>query len=353
MIKYFLKERWIWILLFVVMQSIILLTSWLDVAISFKSALYLIGINLIVFVLFLWLIFTRETRFYHALKHKMPIKEIEHKELNQSTYEKIVFDYIQLYDERTRRTIHNQNKEIQATKNDLLDWIHEVKTPITAMKLLLDQIEDQTLKKNLLFEWSRIDYLLDQQLYIRRLSSKSNDFYFGHYALKDIVINEIQHARNISMAKGIGYDIQIEDEKVYTDEKWCRTVIRQLISNALKYTENSDIRISTYEQHDQIHLKIQDFGRGIKARDLPRIFERGFTSTTNRRESTATGMGLYLVKEITEGLSIKVNVKSTYGEGTTVLLIFPKQNHLTMIQQSSDRNVTSNLKMYEESKEES
>ncbi|MCJ0970949.1 sensor histidine kinase [Mammaliicoccus sciuri] len=353
MIKSFLKERWIWILLFLVMQAIILLTSWLDVAFSFKSALYLIGINLIIFIVFIWLVFTRETRFYRALKSDIPIKEIEHKELNQSTYEKIVFDYIQLYDERTRRTIHNQNKEIQATKNDLLDWIHEVKTPITAMKLLLDQIEEQALKKNLLYEWSRIDYLLDQQLYIRRLSSKGNDFYFGHYDIKEMVIKEIQHARNISMAKGIGYDIQIEDEKVYTDEKWCCTVIRQLISNALKYTENKDIIISTYEQHDQTYLKIQDFGRGIKVRDLPRIFERGFTSTTNRRESTATGMGLYLVKEITEGLSIKVNVKSTYGEGTTVLLIFPQPNDLTTIEQASDNNVTSNLKMYDESKEES
>ena len=88
-----------------------------------------------------------------------------------------------------------------------------------------------------------------------------------------MVIKEIQHARNISMAKGIGYDIQIEDEKVYTDEKWCRTVIRQLISNALKYTENKDIIISTYEQHDQTYLKIQDFGRGIKVRDLPRILK--------------------------------------------------------------------------------
>ncbi len=351
MIKWFVKEKWTWILLFILMQLIIILTSWLDVAFSTRSALYLISINFIIFIVFLWLIYTRETRFYMALKHDIPIKEIEHKALNQSAYEKIIFDYIQSYDESVRHTIHDQNKEIQLTKNDLLDWIHEVKTPITAMKLLLDQIEETELKQDLLYEWSRIDYLLDQQLYIRRLSSKSNDFYFGHYSLKDMIIKEIQHARNISIAKGIGYDIHIDDEKVYTDEKWCRTIIRQLISNALKYTKNSDITISTYEQNNQLHLKIQDNGRGIKTRDLPRVFERGFTSTTNQRESTATGMGLYLVREIAEGLSINVNIKSTYGEGTTVLLIFPHPNCFTALEQSSDNNVTSNLKMYDDSKE--
>lgn len=183
-----------------------------------------------------------------------------------------------------------------------------------------------------MYEWSRIDYLLDQQLYIRRLTSKSNDFYFGHFNLKNMVIKEIQHGRNISIAKGVGYDIKIDNTEVYTDEKWCRTILRQIISNALKYTENSDILIKSGEQHGQTYLVIEDKGRGIKARDLPRIFERGFTSTTNQRESTATGMGLYLVKEIAEGLSIKVNVKSTYGEGTKVLLIFPNPNMFTTIE---------------------
>ncbi|MDT3994794.1 sensor histidine kinase, partial [Mammaliicoccus fleurettii] len=91
MIKWFVKEKWTWILLFILMQLIIILTSWLDVAFSTRSALYLISINFIIFIVFLWLIYTRETRFYMALKHDIPIKEIEHKALNQSAYEKIIF----------------------------------------------------------------------------------------------------------------------------------------------------------------------------------------------------------------------------------------------------------------------
>lgn len=332
MLRQFLKERWPWIIFFIAMQIVILITSWLDVAISVKSAQYLICVNLILFVIFLLLIYSRETRFYHALKSNMSLKEMEHKDLQHSAYEKIIFNYIEDYEETSRSIIHKQNKELKQTKNDLLEWIHEVKTPITAMKLLLDQIEDTKLKQDLLYEWSRIDYLLDQQLYIRRLTSKSNDFYFGHFNLKNMVIKEIQHGRNISIAKGVGYDINIDDTEVYTDEKWCRTILRQIISNALKYTENSDILIESGEQHGQTYLIIEDKGRGIKARDLPRIFERGFTSTTNQRESTATGMGLYLVKEIAEGLSIKVNVKSTYGEGTKVLLIFANPNMFTTIE---------------------
>ncbi|WP_323703993.1 sensor histidine kinase [Mammaliicoccus sp. Dog046] len=341
MLIQFLKERLAWILLFILLQLVIVLMSWLDVAVSTTSAFYILGLNLIIFILFIWLIYSRETRFYSALKDNVSIKEIEHKGLNHSAYEHIIFNYIRNYNENAERTLHEQNNEIQFTKNDLLDWIHEVKTPITAMKLILDQVEDKELKDDLFFEWSRIDYLLDQQLYIRRLTSTSNDFYFDHYSIKDMVIKEIQQSRNISMSKGIGYELLLENQNVYTDEKWCRTVIRQILNNALKYTENGDITIRTSIVHGQICLSIEDYGRGILARDLPRIYERGFTSTTNRRETTATGMGLYLVKEIANELHINVNVTSIYGEGTTVALTFPNPNDYTSLEQASDKNVTS------------
>ncbi|GGI40763.1 sensor histidine kinase [Mammaliicoccus stepanovicii] len=332
MIKQFLIERWPWFTLFISMQMIIFITSWLDVGMSINGAIYLIGLNCLLLFVFVFMIYTRETRFYKALVNNTPLKEIEHKELNHSVYEKLIFDYIQGYEEQTRKTIHEQNKEITIMKDDLLDWIHEVKTPITAMKLLTDQIDDIKLKQDILYEWSRIDYLLDQQLYIKRLSSKSNDFYFGHYNLRNMVINEIQYARNISIAKGIGYDLDIDAYNVYTDEKWFRTILRQIISNALKYTDNGDISIRTYKLKEKIYLEIKDEGRGIQTRDLPRIFDRGFTSTTSKRESTATGMGLYLVKQISKGLGITVNIKSEFGEGTTVLIIFSNPNEYTSIE---------------------
>ena len=66
----------------------------------------------------------------------------------------------------------------------------------------------------------------------------------------------------------------------------------------------------------------------ISHKDLPRIFERGFTSTANRNETTSSGIGLYLVNSVKDQLGINVRVESTVGQGTTFVLTFPKQNEL-------------------------
>ncbi|MDR4211256.1 sensor histidine kinase, partial [Bacillus thuringiensis] len=90
----------------------------------------------------------------------------------------------------------------------------------------------------------------------------------------------------ISQAKGIGFELDFKDEqKVYTDVKWCRMMIRQVLSNSLKYSDNSTINLSGYNIEGHVVLKIKDYGRGISKRDLPRIFDRGFTSTTDRNDT--------------------------------------------------------------------
>src|SRR5699024_10574019 len=96
--------------------------------------------------------------------------------------------------------------------------------------------------------------------------------------------------------------------------------------NAVKYSDQGDISIESSFVHDQVQLKIQDFGKGISTKDLPRIFDKGFTSTSNHRDQSATGMGLYLVHQVATHLSITVDVTSQIGEGTTVVVTFPKKN---------------------------
>lgn len=108
--------------------------------------------------------------------------------------------------------------------------------------------------------------------------------------------------------------------------KWM--IIRQILSNALKYSENFNIEIGTELNDQHVSLYIKDYGRGISKKDMPRIFERGFTSTANRNETTSSGMGLYLVNSVKDQLGIHLQVTSTVGKGTTVRLIFPLQNEI-------------------------
>ncbi|MNW57752.1 Sensor histidine kinase GraS [compost metagenome] len=81
-------------------------------------------------------------------------------------------------------------------------------------------------------------------------------------------------------------------------------------------------------------LEVQDWGRGIDPRDLPRIFDKGFTSTLNHHEHMATGMGLYLSKKAADSLMIHIEVISKLGKGTTMRLTFPKRNDFVLIRET-------------------
>jgi OmpR family two-component system bacitracin resistance sensor histidine kinase BceS len=98
------------------------------------------------------------------------------------------------------------------------------------------------------------------------------------------------------------------------------------LTNAVKYSDSSDIKVSSYEENAHVIVEIRDEGRGISAKDLPRIFERGFTSTTMHQDSAATGMGLYLAQKAADALRIRIEADSAYGSGTTFRLLFPVAN---------------------------
>ena len=94
------------------------------------------------------------------------------------------------------------------------------------------------------------------------------------------------------------------------------TSLRQLLTNAIKYSASSDIILKSYQCNEQTVLEVQDFGRGIDAKDLPRVFDKGFTSTTKNRDNNATGMGLYLAQKAAVTLLIQIEIKSQIGKGT-------------------------------------
>ena len=90
--------------------------------------------------------------------------------------------------------------------------------------------------------------------------------------------------------------------------------MKQLISNALKYTKQGSINITLNNKQ----LIIEDTGIGIVPEDLPRIFERGYTGYNGRKDKKATGLGLYLTKQILTPLNHNIEVSSKKGEGTRV-----------------------------------
>jgi two-component system, OmpR family, bacitracin resistance sensor histidine kinase BceS len=286
---------------------------------------------MIVFILFLFIRYNKETRFYQSLEEWEDHLDLTSINEPDRPFERIIEKRITDQTLQLKQIISQNRMIVEHEKDELLSWIHEVKTPLTAMHLMIERLDDYALKSQLTYEWLRIHLLLDQQLHQKRITFIENDLYLEMIPIKDIITKELKTLQTWCIQKGIGFDIQLEVTKVLSDAKWLAFIIRQLLSNAVKYSDSGDIIIRSYKHDEQSIVEIQDFGRGIDSRDLPRIFEKGFTSTTKHDDNASTGMGLYLSKKAAKPLLISINVHSKIGEGTTFSLTFPKRNDFVNI----------------------
>ena len=182
-------------------------------------------------------------------------------------------------------------------------WVHQIKTPIAVMRMIL-QGEDTQEHQELLGELFR--YF--------RLDSSSSDFVFKEYPLDDIIKQSVRKYAGQFVRKRIHLVYKGTDAMVITDGKWLGFIIEQLLSNAVKYTEQGEVTISV---HNKV-LSISDTGIGIAPEDLPRIFEKGFTGYNGRADKKSTGLGLYLCKQAADRLSHRLTARSAPGQGTTV-----------------------------------
>ena len=325
----FIRSRKHWILWLLFLQFIFLGIAYLDYDLSVDSILYIIILNIGLSFIFLLYPYIKEVKFLKHLDENIEPEALKHKSLADTPFQQQMVEY--LYNQITtqKMLVTKQKKQIKSTEASLTDFVHDIKTPVTALKLLIEKENDGTRKRALLFEWTRINDMLDRHLFLTRLESQNKDMYYEHVDLKRLVIDEIQISRYISQAKGIDFELNFETSyKVYTDTKWCRMMIRQIISNAVKYSEHSTIHINGTLIKNHVALNIKDEGRGISQKDLPRIFDKGFTSTSNRNETTSSGIGLYLVQNVKEKLGITVHINSEMQKGTSVQFIFPNQNEL-------------------------
>lgn len=193
-------------------------------------------------------------------------------------------------------------------------WVHQIKTPIAAMDLLL-QRENRTDRRELSEELKRIRQYVDMVLVVLRLSSDSTDYVIQKYDLDEIVRQAVRSHATQFIYKKITLKYEPLHETVLTDEKWLLFVIEQVLSNALKYTKSGSIEIFMEQPKT---LCIRDTGMGIAPEDLPRVFEKGYTGYNGRSDKKASGIGLYLCKGICGKLGHKISADSVVGEGTVI-----------------------------------
>lgn len=198
-------------------------------------------------------------------------------------------------------------------------WVHQIKTPIAALKLLLEEEKDAgELRQEEISELFRIEQYAEMALGYTRLKSESTDFVFRRLKLDDVIREAVRKYAKQFIRKKISLHYEPTGQMVLTDEKWLGFVLGQLLSNALKYTPRGSITISM-EDHS---LRIFDTGIGIREEDLPRVCEMGYTGYNGRAEKRSTGIGLYLCSSILKKLGHGFSITSEEGKGTCVSITF-------------------------------
>ena len=234
----------------------------------------------------------------------------------------------QLYQEIVENQIIKR-KEMKAdkdkSKSEMLQyygmWVHQIKTPISSMRLLLDG-EDSKEARKVASELNRIEQYVEMVLTYLRLDSQTNDFVFRKCCIDEIVRQSIKRFARDFISKKLSLDYTGIEGDIVTDSKWFGFVIEQVLSNALKYTYECGIRI--YRQEDI--LVISDTGIGIATEDLPRVFENSYTGYNGRSKEASSGIGLYLCKRICDSLGVKLCIASEVAKGTSVYIGLTQDN---------------------------
>ncbi|MEO4055267.1 sensor histidine kinase [Solibacillus sp. CAU 1738] len=286
------------------------------------SIQYINVINILIFLLFLLWRYVKEMKQLRLLCSGGAVVG------DLSPFQQKILQQVTRTIDELEQQINKQKIDALERQDEIIAWVHEMKSPMTAMKLMSDQIEPYTLKERMENEWIRIHLLLDQQLHATRLSTIEKDNRLEKVALQSVVYKEIGELRSWCFEKGIGIEVDKLEDIVTTDSKWLAFIFRQIFSNAVKYSKpNTEIHIYTArDTKGHVLLYVQDFGCGIAAEDLPRVFQKSYTGTIGRETTAATGMGLYLAKQSAEKLGIRLKVESQEGVGTTVAIQFPLNN---------------------------
>ena len=190
-------------------------------------------------------------------------------------------------------------------------WVHQIKTPIAAMKLMLQQ-DDSEENLNLRSELFKIEEYVNMALVYVRLDDDSSDFVIKQYDLDEIIRKTIRKYASQFIFKNISLKYDGTDKRVITDEKWLGMLLDQIISNSIKYTPRGMVEIAVSGNS----IFIKDTGIGIASADIPRIFDKGYTGYNGRNSNKSTGLGLYLAKNIADKIGCKIKVKSQIGDGS-------------------------------------
>lgn len=353
----FIKEKLILIIgIILALVSVEILLLAYDISILIR--VYCAVIIIFVLVLAILIEYKKKRDYYNGLIKNM--EELKEKYLISEIIKtpsfiegKILKDILQ---DTGKSMLENVNyyKNIQEDYKEYIElWIHEVKIPIAASKMIIENNKqltinnskdlqkeeneaDSTIYKSDILrsideELDKVENYTEQALFYARSNAVEKDYIISKTNLKEIVNGAILKNKTTLINEKVSIELSnLKDEEVYTDSKWAIFIINQIIQNAIKYSKKEDkkIEISSQEKNDKVILYIKDNGIGIKKGEITRVFERGFTGENGRIiGQKSTGIGLYLCKKLCDKLGLGIELNSEKDKGTEIRIIFPKNSY--------------------------
>lgn len=260
----------------------------------------------------------------------------------KDAYEELYQEMIEDLDLQRREEAASYARNQSEMREYYAMWVHQIKTPIAAMRLLqqvqrnrleegdvitsgaeeTDSLQVQAELEKELFD---IEQYVNMALQYQRVNTPGNDYVLEKLRLDDIVREVIHKYAGLMVRAHIPLQYEGTDVMVTTDAKWVAFALEQILSNAIKYSRaGQQIVIETVPEENVDYLKIADHGIGIRAEDLSRVFEKGYTGYNGHADKKSTGIGLYLCRLVLTKLGHTIRMESVQGEGTTVWIGFQK-----------------------------
>ena len=334
--KLFFKEKIVTILLllFGIITIEIFLMAY-NVGMFIK--IYILFIIMVLYLVSITIEYFRKKKFYDNLLNML--EELEEKYLITEIIKtpsflegKILKSALEQIDKSMLENVNKYKYMTEDYKEYIELWIHEIKIPIAASKMVIENNKN-IITKSIDEELDKVENYVEQALFYARSNTVEKDYYIKKVELKEIVNESIKKNKSSLIQEKISINIHDLNMEVNTDNKWVVFILNQIIQNSIKYKkkEESVIEIYAKKGKENVILSVKDNGIGIKKGEITRVFKKGFTGTNGRLSNKkSTGIGLYLCKKLCDKLGMAIELNSVQNEGTEVKLVFPKSSYIEL-----------------------
>ncbi len=323
-LKLFLRDHAYLLPMFAIQIGVSILVYWLAGNQNIWIALYIVLLSACLLLLFLTYRYWRLSRFYRRVSTPMTKLDDAMQSLGDAPLATALDELLRSQYGQCQGQIHAYERRIRDHANFINQWVHGMKTPLSVIHLTIQE-EDDPIFHSIREETDRLRRGLETVLYTSRLGSFEHDFHVEPVDLTSIVRAVIRENKAYMIRNRVFPEVQVDPSyRIYSDEKWLGFLLGQIVTNAIRYSDKPDSKISITGRirGKDILLEVKDHGVGIPSQDLKRVFAPYFTGENGRVFSESTGMGLYLVRQICDRLGHRVELESQVGVGTTVRLYF-------------------------------